>query len=103
MNKEKLNKKEIQDYISKLEMMLEVEEVKEIKNTDDTLFNLKELAEFLNITYSRARNTISKSDIPKINVGRYNLYRKSSVIKWLREKEKASIETKTKKSDKKRG
>jgi hypothetical protein len=47
------------------------------------VYSRKQLAEYLGMH----ENTIYKSDIPRICIGGRVLYRKTSVEKWLRERE----------------
>jgi len=53
--------------------------------TDDILFSMKELAEYLHMSYGTIRNMISSATIPFdfYHVGRKVLFRKSVVDEWL--------------------
>jgi len=52
---------------------------------EDKIFNVKELAEYLKMDVSWVYKQVSKKTIPYFKPGKYNLFRKSEIDKWIAE------------------
>ena len=53
---------------------------------NDTIFNLKELSEYIKLPESWIYRQTSDRTIPFIKAGRYVLFKKTEIDKWLEEK-----------------
>ena len=51
-----------------------------------TIFNLKELSEYLNVPESWVYRQTCDHNIPYYKLGRYNRFKKSEIDKWLEER-----------------
>ena len=47
------------------------------------VFNIKELAWFLNCSVNKIRNMISKKEIPYFRIGVKYFFLKSEIMKWI--------------------
>jgi excisionase family DNA binding protein len=53
---------------------------------NDTIFNLKEISEYIKLPKSWIYRQTSERTIPFIKAGRYVLFKKSEIDEWLEEK-----------------
>ena len=53
---------------------------------DDTIFDVKGLAAYLKMDISWVYKQVSKKTIPYFKSGKYNLFRKSEIDKWIAER-----------------
>jgi excisionase family DNA binding protein len=53
---------------------------------NDTIFNMKELSEYLNVPESWVYRQTCDHNIPYYKLGRYNRFKKTEIDKWLEEK-----------------